>query len=468
MQKNRARVIRPAMRKRLRRALEDFRRNPGVLSNDAKNSAHSECDPPRAASIKHHQAGNPESLDYNPGIAKAASKIENRGLMVPTEMSAEPSDTWSPADSANRLSIPDSGGPSQTEIATLVGLSFVLFISVVSLGRNYFAVVDNFGDSLAYMSLASAIRHWDFHGIIVKQFWGLPYAMAALSTLTRVSDRTALLVLSMIPSLIAGLLARRLWDGWIAGYFVILNFDWLQRSYLGGSEPLFVCLLFAAFVSVRRERWILASLLASFATVVRPLGFFALVGIGVWLLWKRDFRRFAAATSISLLVGVLYAVPLAAHFGDPLANVASYHSQQWQGGWLFGFPFYAMVKGTLLYPAPWTNLALSFAWIFLVVAAVIVMARSAEFRDYCRLHAVETAFFVPYLWCLFTYNYPHWARGSFPRFAIPILWLCWRPSETPAARRTACPSAIRENRANRRSTRQWCSLPDPRSSQWCC
>jgi len=28
---------------------------------------------------------------------------------------------------------------------------------------------------------------------------------------------------------------------------------------------------------------------------------------------------------------------------------------------------------------------------------------------------------VPYLWCLFTYNYPHWARGSFPRCAIPIL-----------------------------------------------
>jgi len=360
-------------------------------------------------------------LRYNPEIAGASSKIDNRDLMLPTEISAEPSDSRPPAEPANTLAIHDSSGPSRAEIASLVLLSFVIFVSVVSLGRNFSAAVDNFGDSSAYMSLASAIRRWDFHGIIVKQFWGLPYAMAAFSALTRVSDRTSLLLFSLVPSLLATLLARRLWDGWIAGYFAILNFDWIQRSCLGGSEPLFVCLLFAAFVSVRRERWLIASLLASLATVVRPLGFFALVGVGLWLLWKRDFRKFVAATSIGLLVGMLYALPVAAHFGDPLANISSYHSQQWQGGWLFGFPFYAIVKGTWLYPAPWTNLALSFGWILLVLSAVFVMLKSPEFRAYCRHHFVEAVFLVPYLWCLFTYNYPHWARGNFPRFAIPIL-----------------------------------------------
>ncbi len=116
---------------------------------------------------------------------------------------------------------------------------------------------------------------------------------------------------------------------------------------MGGSEPLFVCLLLAAFVNVRRERWLLASLLASLATVVRPLGVFALIGIGLTLLWARDFRKFAAATAIGLTVGVLYSFPLATHFGDPMATVNSYHSPQWQGGWLFGFPFYAIIKGTL-------------------------------------------------------------------------------------------------------------------------
>lgn len=314
-----------------------------------------------------------------------------------------------------------SSGPSSTEVLSLAVLSFAIFVAIVALVRNYAVAVDSFGDSSAYMDLASAIRRWDFHGVVIKQFWGLPYAMAALSKLTGLSDRTSLLVFSFVPSLLVVFFARHLWDGWIAAYFALLNFDWLQRSCLGGSEPLFMCLLLGAFLFIRQQRWMLATLLAALATIVRPLGVFALIGIGLTLLWKKDFRKFAAATAIGLSVGVLYALPLTAHFGDALATVNSYHSKEWQGGWLFGFPFYAIVKGTLLYPAPWTNLMLSFGWIFLVLGAVIVMATSKTFRSYCRSHPVEAIFLAPYLWCLFTYNYPYWARGSFARFAIPIL-----------------------------------------------
>jgi hypothetical protein len=340
-------------------------------------------------------------------------------LTLSSEKPARP--TFSPL--ADPILAPSSGtgAPSAGEVASLIVLSFALFITVVALLRGYGSAVENFGDSSAYINLASAIQHWNFQGVIVKQFWGLPYAMAALSKLTGISGRTALLALSLLPSLVAGLLAWRLWDGWIAGYFAILNFDWIQRSCLGGSEPLFVCLLLGAFAAVRRERWLLASLLASLATVIRPLGVFALVGIGLTLLWRRDFRRCASATAIGLAVGVLYVLPFAVHFGDALATVNSYHSKEWEGGWLFGFPFYAIVKGTLLYPAPWTNLALSFGWIVLVLGAVVMMVRSAEFRAYCRSHSVEAVFLVPYLWCLFTYNYPHWARSNFARFAIPIV-----------------------------------------------
>ena len=316
---------------------------------------------------------------------------------------------------------PEARGPSARELFLLAALTFVIFISVISLVRGYTAAVDGFGDSQAYMSFASAIRHWDFRGIEVKQFWGLPYAMAAFSKLTGASDRTALLAFSFLPSLLTVLLIRQLWNGWIAGYFAILNFDWLQRSCLGGSEPLFMCLLLAGFVSARQRRWMLASFLAALATIVRPLGVFALLGIGLTLLWKKDFRKFAGATAIGLAIGVLYGLPLATHFGDPLATVNSYHSKEWQGGWLFGFPFYAIIKGTIVYPAPWTNLVLSFGWIFLVLAAVVVMIKSKTFRECCRSHSVEAIFLVPYLWCLFTYNYPYWARGNFARFAIPIL-----------------------------------------------
>lgn len=326
-------------------------------------------------------------------------------------------DRNTPSESAGCIT---DSGPSRTETVWLVLFSFAIFVCVIALARNYAGAVDNFGDSSAYISLASAIRRWDFHGIVIKQFWGLPYAMAAMSKLTGISDRGALLVFSFVSSLLSVLLARRLWNGWIAGYFAILNFDWIQRSCMGGSEPLFVCLLLAAFLSVRQQRWLLGSLLAALATVVRPLGVFALVSIGLALLARRDFRKLAAAAAIGLTVGVLYSLPLAIHFGDPLATVSSYHSKQWQGGWLFGFPFYAIIKG-LIYPAPWTNLVLSFGWILLVSVSVLAMVKSVDFRAYCRTHVVETVFLVPYLVSLFTYNYPVWARSNFARFAIPIL-----------------------------------------------
>ena len=311
--------------------------------------------------------------------------------------------------------------PSRNELFLLCVVTCVVFVAFVSLFRTYFAAVDDFGDSSAYMALASAIRHWDFRNVVIKQFWGLPYAMAALSTITRISDRSSLLLISGIASFVAVTLAWRLWGGWIAGFFAILNFDWLQRSYLGGSEPLFVALLFGSFLSVRKERWLVAALLASLATVVRPLGVFALVGIGAALLLRRNYRTLLLAILIGAIVGTLYALPLARHFGDPLATVHSYHSREWQGGWLFGFPFYAIIKGTLTEPSPVTNLVLSFGWILFVLIAIVFMVRSTSFREYAQNHVVETIFLVPYLWTLYTYNYPHWARGNFARFAIPII-----------------------------------------------
>ena len=210
--------------------------------------------------------------------------------------------------------------------------------------------------------------------------------MAALSKLTGLSDRTALLVFSFDS--LAG-----------SGPAGAPSVEWMDRRLLRSSE-----LRLAAAIVPGRFR---ASIRLSAAGSVRqrsppalaarfpagrvrhhraPLGSIRPARHRARAALERDFRRFAAATAIGLAVGILYAIPLATHFGDPLATVNSYHSPQWQGGWLFGFPFYAIVKGTLIYPAPWTNLVLSFGWIFLVVIAVVVMVKSTEFRAYCREH----------------------------------------------------------------------------------
>lgn len=295
-----------------------------------------------------------------------------------------------------------------------------MFVAVISLYQNYFVVVDHFGDNASYMTIASAIRSWNFQNITVKHFWGLPYVVAGFSLLTGTSVRTALLIVSFSTSLASIALAHRLWGGWIAGFFAVLNFDWLQRSFLGGAEPLFLALLFGTFLAVRNNYWFMGTLLASFSTVVRPVGLFALIAIGVVLLWRREFRTVVLASLVGLTVGGLYIVPLAIYFGNPFVNVGSYQTN-WDSWLPIEWPFYAIVKGTIAYPVPWTNLLLTYGWIILVLLAAVSMIITPRFHQFARSFSVEAVFAAIYLAFLYTYNSSYYARGTFPRFALPIL-----------------------------------------------
>ena len=312
--------------------------------------------------------------------------------------------------------------PALSELLLLALISWIIFVLMVCNLHGFFNLVDDFGDNSSYISIASAIRHWHFpHELTIKQAWGLPYLMALISTVGRVSDRTALLGICLTSYFVALVLAYRLWGGWVAGLFMNINFYWMVLAFLGGSEALFVALLFATFISVRRERWPLASLFASLCTVVRPLGFFSLTAIGLVLLWRRQLRHFSIAVGIGLLIGLLYMSPLAIYYGDPLATVNSYRSAPGSGRSLFGLPLVAILKGIVLYRPPWTNLLVSMGWVFLVLGSMVAMSVTREFREYARAHPTEILFLAPYLWFIFSYNYAYWALGNFARFAIPAI-----------------------------------------------
>jgi hypothetical protein len=308
--------------------------------------------------------------------------------------------------------------PGLCEVMMLTLLTSLLFAATILRFSDYGSVVNAFGDSQAYSTVAAAIRHWDFGGVRIKQFWGYPYAMAAISMVTHIPDQTSLLLVSCISSFLSIMLAYRLWGGWVAALFAVLNFDWMQRSFLGGAEPLAVALIFGAFLAVRRDRYLLAALLASLSAAVRPLGVFCLIGIGVVLLYRREYKKLIFATLTGAVIGGLYVLPLAGHFGDPLATVHSYEGGQFS---LFGVPFYAIIKGTIQYPAPWTNLVLSLSWILTVLAGMAAMFLERSFREYARANPVEVLFAIPYLLLVFSYNYPVFARSNFARFAIPAL-----------------------------------------------
>jgi hypothetical protein len=274
-------------------------------------------------------------------------------------------------------------------------------------------------DSGAYIATASAIRHWTFTGLNTKQFWGYGYVMAALSAVTNIPEAISLLLVSCICSVCSIALAFRLWGGWVAALFAIANFEWLQRSYLGGSEPLFVFLLFASFLAARKQRWMVASALASCATVTRPIGFLALLAIAAVLFARTDYRKILYCIAASLPIAAAYVAPFWIYFGDPLYQVHRYQSADWQSASPINLPFFAIASSVAHNTEPWTNLALTLSWVLLVLIGAVAMLRPS-FWPNLREHPAEFVFALLYIGFLFSYNSPQWARADFVRFAIPI------------------------------------------------
>lgn len=290
------------------------------------------------------------------------------------------------------------------------------FVTVTLCLRPYTQAVNSFGDNGSYVGVARALLSWQFEGLHVFQFWGVSYAVALVSLLGHIPLTLALIIVSAGSSAAVTIIAGRLWGWYVAAFATALSFDWMQRSMLGGSEPLFLLLLFTALLSIRRERWLLAALLASLATTVRPLGICALVAIGLVLLYRKEYGRFCCALTTGLLVGTLYVLPLHFYLNDSLATVHSYETTRP----LFGIPFHAILEGLLL-PHPFTNLVLSCAWVIFVISGIALLCFSKACSDFRNEHPAELLFAAIYTAMTTSYNYPNWALGNFARFAIPVV-----------------------------------------------
>ena len=320
-----------------------------------------------------------------------------------------------------------TGVPNERELLLLVGLSLVVTWATLFFLHQSPAVALSYGDNGAYLDVARAILHWDFHNVQLQHFMGYPYFIAATSLVFRVPPGLALWLIAAGCSVLSAWLTARLFGTTVAQYFALTNFSWLQLSWLGGSEPLAMALALGSWLAFRRNRPVIAVLLGSLAVTVRPLMFFLLVGVGLVLLYRRRFAAFASALGIGLGIGALYTWPLAHYFGDPLFTVHSYTTRDYGGagvagphGRLFGWPFHAIVAETMAYPAPWTNLLLSFFWIALVLLGIGMMFRD-RFRRFARTYPNEVIFCGLYLLAVFSYDYLIWARSNFIRFSIPAL-----------------------------------------------
>lgn len=316
---------------------------------------------------------------------------------------------------------------SQGELVVLVAFSgVVMWLTALILHRSPNLLLE-YGDNNAYIAVADAILRWDFHHIDIQHFMGYPYSIALVSLLFHLPAPFALWLIAVSSSLISVWFVARLFGTMTAAYFALTNFAWLQVSFVGGAEPLALALGLGALLAFRRNRVFLAALSGSLSVTVRPLMIFVLVGIGLVLLYRKKFGSFSLALGTGLIIGALYSLPLAHYFGDPLLSVHSYTTRDYGGGGivgphgrLFGWPFHGILAGTLAYPAPWSNLLLSFFWIGLVLIGVGMMF-SSSFREYAKTYPSEVMFCGLYLLAVFSYDYLIWARSAFIRFSIPAL-----------------------------------------------
>jgi Gpi18-like mannosyltransferase len=312
--------------------------------------------------------------------------------------------------------------PSLPEVLLMLGMMFSLHLVAICRVRCFWEMPDVGFDRKYYLEIATIIRHWHFAGGPTPQFfWGFPYAIAGISKLFSMPEPMAVVMISMLGSLAVTILVHRLYGGWVAAVFIFVNYQWIVLSVEGGSEPLFMCLLFASFLAARSSRWNIAALLASLSTTVRPVGVFALLGFAVVLAKRRSYRQLAVITLIGLAIGVIYVVPLWIILGDPLANFAGYRTHWGPHGWALTFPFGALVPSYLsaFHEMRWTLFVFSAVWAIVLLVGMVAMGLLRN-RQRLSLYQPEALFAWMYTLFLFVYNDIDIA-SAFDRYLVPCL-----------------------------------------------
>jgi len=154
---------------------------------------------------------------------------------------------------------------------------------------------------------------------------------------------TAMLAATIITSVAASVLFYRLLvvfelsenPLWLAILFAFLPPRWLIYHSVGASEPLFLCLVFGAFLAFKAERpWMVMGCLLG-ASITRITGLMLLPLFMGFYAWRRDWR----STAIMPLAGIGLLLTFAWHaqvYGDFLAY---FHYNVGQAGLVRATPF---------------------------------------------------------------------------------------------------------------------------------
>lgn len=284
----------------------------------------------------------------------------------------------------------------------------------------YRRIVADANDNPTYLLLSAAIRDWDFTRIwAVKQFWGFPYAVAAVSRLTGLDLDICIVLISVFSLLVALWLAAELWGSGVALFWMVSNYAITLLAAFGGPEPLFFALIFGAFACVKRNSWLLAMFLAACASTVRPVGIFAVAAIQAVLLLDRKWRGFSLGSAIALAVACAYLAGLRLAHVDLFANVAGYQRGDWPGG-LASIPLLAIARnlvngGHMGHPVIEAVKILFVAGHIVLLGACVRRLR----KDPAPLRRADVLFATIYSCFCLMYNAPAGALSAYPRLVSP-------------------------------------------------
>lgn len=312
--------------------------------------------------------------------------------------------------------------PSRAEVLSMLGMMFAVHLIAVCRVQSFWEMPGVWFDRMDYLEIATIVRQRHLSGgPLPKFFWGFPYAIAGVSKLFSMPQSMAVVMISMLASFIVAGLVHRLYGGTVAAVFIFINYQWIVLSVEGGSEPLFMCLLYASFVAARSGRWNSAASLASLSTTVRPVGVFALAGFAAVLALRRSYRQLAAIVGIGLVTGVIYVVPLWIILGNPFANLVGYRIHWGPGGWPLTYPFGALVPSysSAFHKIRWTFLVFSVGWLIAGLVGIGATWTPPK-RRRLWLHQPEALFAWLYGLFVITYN----DRGialALDRYLAPVL-----------------------------------------------
>lgn len=119
---------------------------------------------------------------------------------------------------------------------------------------------------------------------------------------------------------------------WASLVFIFFPARWLLYHSIGASEPLFILLVLASLYCYKKDRYLVAFVLAGLASITKIFGLLMLASYLLLLLYERKYRYLPYLAIIPAFLGLNFLV-YQFTFGDFFAYF------KWNGGFLKAVPF---------------------------------------------------------------------------------------------------------------------------------